>query len=137
MTRERLATAYDALAEAYAQVAHELRGIQQPGVHPTSPPVDDLPPLPAYTPRPEPDPSEDLRDVALKATGGELVTPDHALGRCPTHDTPWTVKDGGISRVGRPFEAFWKCAERDADGYCNEKPIPAWKNSHPIRVVAA
>jgi hypothetical protein len=65
------------------------------------------------------------------------AAPNAALGVCPVHRTAWTVKDAGISKNGKPYRAFWKCSERDEDGYCNEKPTKAWADSHPIRLTAA
>ena len=59
-----------------------------------------------------------------------------ALGVCPVHHVSWTVKAGGISKNGKPYRAFWKCAIRDDEGYCNEKPTKAWADSHPIPLEA-
>ena len=56
-----------------------------------------------------------------------------ALGVCPTHRTAWTVKQGGISKAGKPYSAFYKCSGKNDDGsYCSQKPVKAWADSHPI-----
>lgn len=62
---------------------------------------------------------------------------DAGLGICPVHGTRWTVKEAGVSKAGKPFRAFWKCAERDDNGYCNEKPQRIWQDTHPIPEGAA
>lgn len=110
MSRERLAAAYDALAEAYAQVAHELRGTEQPVAEGASA-------------------NPHTRSSAPAA-------PNTALGVCPTHRVAWTVKQGGISKNGKPYRPFWRCNEKDANGYCSEKPSKAWADSHPIQTEA-
>ena len=72
------------------------------------------------------------------AAGAEAVPPAASapLGACPVHRVAWVVKDGGISKAGKPYPPFWKCKERDENGYCNEKPSKAWTDSHPIEVRA-
>src|SRR5688500_18184495 len=47
---------------------------------------------------------------------------DQGLGKCPTHGTAWTIKAGGISKNGKAYPAFWRCAQKDGDAFCNEKP---------------
>ena len=104
MSRERLATAYDNLAEAYAAVALELRG--------TDSPEREVPPRPAPAP----------------------AQPNTALGKCPKHGIPWTVKEGGVSKAGKSYGPFWKCNEKDASeerGYCAQKPDYGWVKTHP------
>jgi hypothetical protein len=81
MSRERLANAYDELAEAYAQVAHELRGVDAPGqsgesVPPRAPAPAALPPLQ----------DEEVLDTVLSATGGEVVFDKNV---CPKHRVPF------------------------------------------------
>lgn len=61
---------------------------------------------------------------------------DAGLGLCPVHGTPWIIKPAGVSKAGKRYSAFYKCAERDADGFCNEKPQQIWQDSHPIREAA-
>ena len=118
MTRERLANAFDAAAEALAQLALELRGTEPEAARasvPASPAVGAAgTPLPAA-----PDP---------------LAT---VLSQCPDHQTAWTVKAGGISKNGKPYPAFWRCNERTDGEYCQKRPTEAWAKSHPIQMVAA
>lgn len=62
---------------------------------------------------------------------------DAVLSECPVHFTPWTVKEGGISKAGKPYRAFWKCNGTNADGtYCSKKPVKAWADSHPAEAAA-
>lgn len=62
---------------------------------------------------------------------------DAGLGICPIHGKRWTVKPAGVSKAGKPYSAFYKCAERDENGYCNEKPQRIWQDTHPIPEGAA
>lgn len=73
---------------------------------------------------------------AAVAEAGDSPPASAPLGACPVHHVAWVVKDGGISKNGKPYPAFWKCKERDEQGYCNEKPSKAWADSHPIQVHA-
>ena len=60
---------------------------------------------------------------------------ENVLGQCPTHQKNWTVKEGGVSKAGKSYNAFWKCGEKDEStrsGYCDKKPVKAWVDSHPI-----
>jgi len=122
----RLADAYEEqaalfarLAEATAQVAHELRGIDSPvartGVESGAEGATARPPSPSSAPDP-------LSVV---------------LSQCPDHQVAWTVKDGGIGRNGQPYPAFWRCNERTDGEYCKKRPTAAWAKSHPIETVAA
>ena len=115
MTREAVASALDEAAEALARAAHALRGMEP------SARAD----VPASVP-------------AGAAAGAGAVPPAASapLGACPVHRVAWVVKDGGISKAGKPYPPFWKCKERDENGYCNEKPSKAWTDSHPIEVRA-
>lgn len=114
MSRERLAAAYEALAEAYGQVAHELRS------NDSAPVRADVPAAGVSAP------------TAPAPADTQAAHVNAALGVCPTHRTAWTVKQGGISKAGKPYSAFWKCSQKDADGYCPQKPVKAWTDSHPI-----
>lgn len=111
MSRERLADAYDALAEAYAQVAHELRGSIEP-------------------PSGGPDAGHTAPAGAAGVAPPAPAAPSSPLGVCPKHKVGWTVKEGGISKLGKPYKAFWKCSERDDDGYCDQKPDRSWAATH-------
>jgi hypothetical protein len=70
-------------------------------------------------------------DVAV--TRGRSTSEKEAVqSQCPVHFKPWTVKEGGISKNGKPYSAFWKCNGKNQDGsYCSKKPTPAWVKSHP------
>jgi hypothetical protein len=114
MTREDVASALDRAAEALAEAAHALRGSEPDAARASVPAAEGSAPQPSAP-----------------------AAPNAALGVCPVHRTAWTVKDAGISKNGKPYRAFWKCSERDEDGYCNEKPTKAWADSHPIRLTAA
>lgn len=60
------------------------------------------------------------------------------LGKCPVHGKPWSVKPAGVSpRTKEPYDAFWKCAEKDDDTYCKQKPQKIWRDLHPIPGAAA
>lgn len=129
MNTERLARGWNLIAEGAAEIALAYESIAQPaaGVVPPSAPApvasidDDLPPLlddygaPVDAPR--------AAEKADKAP----------LGVCPIHRTGWTVKAGGISKAGKPYQAFYKCSGKLDDGtYCKQKPTKAWADSHPI-----
>jgi len=61
---------------------------------------------------------------------------DAGLGKCPVHGISWTIKEGGMSRNGKPYKAFWKCSEKDGDTFCNEKPQKIWADTHPAERAA-
>ena len=123
MSREAVATALDEAAEALARAAHALRGMEPASREavpaPSGAAVAGGGGVPQVNPPPAPAPA-----------------PTTALGMCPIHRVAWVVKDGGISKNGKPYKAFWKCKERDENGYCNERPTKAWADSHPIPVRA-
>jgi hypothetical protein len=54
------------------------------------------------------------------------------LGECPVHQTAWVLKEGGVSgKTGKPYKAFWKCDEKNADGtWCQKKPALEWVRTH-------
>jgi hypothetical protein len=91
------------------------------------------------------EPSAARADVSERVPSAPAASPEavppaasgQPLGACPVHRVAWVVKDGGISKNGKPYPAFWKCKERDENGYCNEKPAKAWADSHPIPLHAA
>lgn len=62
---------------------------------------------------------------------------DAGLGKCPIHGKPWSIKQAGVGRNGKPYEAFFKCSEKDGDTWCTQKPQKIWRDTHPIREVAA
>lgn len=117
---ERMARGWGLIAEGAMELSLAYSAIEQRSLGTAD---SDLPPLP---------PLEDPDDVPpLKPQV------DAGLGKCPIHGKPWTIKAAGVSKAGKPYSAFYKCAERDADGYCKEKPQPIWVQTHPIREGAA
>lgn len=64
--------------------------------------LEDAPPLPI------PVPSRTLAD---------------GPGTCPDHHVPFTWKEAGVNKQGVPYDGFYKCGEKNADGsYCRRKP---------------
>jgi hypothetical protein len=42
---------------------------------------------------------------------------------CPIHGVPFTYKEAGVSKAGKPYDGFWKCDGKLEDGsFCKEKP---------------
>lgn len=63
--------------------------------------------------------------------GAAAPAAEAALSRCPYHDTPWEIRPAGVSKAGKPYQAFWKCDGKETDGsYCKRKPVKAWADSH-------
>lgn len=55
------------------------------------------------------------------------------LGVCPDHGTAWKAVPGGVSRTtGKPYSAFYACANRD----CKKRPVKAWTDAHPLAAAA-
>jgi hypothetical protein len=117
MSRERLATAYDNLAEAYAQVALELRGVDSPPAAPS---------LPA------------ARPVAAGAGAPALVRPS-TFTACPKHgkdfhpskNTEWPAYCSAMTD-----DPAWGKPKQDRDGnsvlYCRitSKNAGEWAAVH-------
>lgn len=56
-------------------------------------------------------------------------------GACGQHGTPWTLKPAGVSKAGKPYNAFYTCTGKNADGsYCREKPGAKWVASQKAPV---
>jgi hypothetical protein len=119
MSREEVASALDRAAEALAEAAHALRAIEPPAASAGVP--DSLPAASAAGDVPAPA-ARPLQEQHVAA----------ALGVCPVHRTAWTVKDAGVGKNGKPYKAFWKCSGKTDGVYCNEKPVKAWQDTHPI-----
>lgn len=123
-----------AIAAALRQLAD---AIESPGAGGSAP----RPPAPAFTeddlpPLPPLEQYEPVRE-RVHAAAARAESAEDTLGRCPVHNVPWTVKPSGVSKAGKPYRAFWKCAERDGDTYCDQKPVKVWQDSHPPRESAA
>ena len=59
----------------------------------------------------------------------DMPPPEHAdadLGEppiCPDHNVEFTWKEGGVSKAGKPYDGFWRCTQKTADGgYCKARP---------------
>ena len=77
--------------------------------------------------------------LAAGAAGPPPAAPDTLatiLSECPDHQVPWTVKEGGISRNGKSYPAFWRCTEKTDGEYCQKRPTEAWAKSHPAERAA-
>jgi hypothetical protein len=75
-----------------------------------------------------PAPADDLPDLPSEPAAKSR---DQVFAECPVHFKPWTVKEGGISKAGKPYKAFWKCNGTNSDGtYCNKKPDASWVRAH-------
>jgi hypothetical protein len=158
MSRQRLADAFNELAIAADHVASELRELDSPadraGVAGTEGAPRSSVPVPSFDELPP----EGFMDKVLEVTGGTeeparavlvdapetsraqpVLKPqvDAGLGKCPVHGKPWKVKAAGVSKAGKPFNAFWRCAEKDGDAWCDQKPQKIWKDLHPIPEGAA
>jgi hypothetical protein len=69
--------------------------------------------------------------VTPEAGSARPAPADDLFSQCPNHQQPWTVKEGGISKNGKPYKAFWKCNGKNSDGsFCNKKPDPSWVRGH-------
>ena len=118
---ERLARGWGLIAEGAMEISLAYSAIEPAGARAPAVP-DSVPTAPAAR--------------AAGAAPPASAAPSSALGVCPVHHTAWTVKAGGISKNGKPYPAFWKCAIRDDQGYCDQKPTKAWADSHPIPLEA-
>ena len=66
------------------------------------------PDAPAHAPLPVPPP---MRPLAA------------GPGDCPVHHVPFTWKEGGVSKAGKPYDGFYKCGEKNPDGsFCTQRP---------------
>lgn len=112
MSRERLAAAYDALAEASAQVAHELRGAtnEQPAAG------ERAPSSPAPAPKPD------------TTSWGQVA--------CPKHGVPFEKGQYGEYCKQKTDDPAWGKEKTDRDGnkvfWCRITPknAPQWVAIH-------
>ena len=87
---------------------------------------------------PQNDPHAAVMDAATRQALAQEDenTPDPLFdtGKCPAHETSWSVQQGGISKATqKPYKAFYKCAGKTPDGkFCPEKPSAEWTAAHPI-----
>jgi hypothetical protein len=52
-----------------------------------------------------------------------------AEGECPDHRTPWSFKPAGISKAGKPYNAFYACGGKSGGEFCKRKPSITWVNA--------
>lgn len=132
MNKSKMAGALNAISVGFGELAE---AIMEEGVAPVLAAPSTLSVEPPWTQEaaamPDFPPSE-YEDLPVAAT----PQTETVLGRCPKHDLAWTVKPAGVSKTGKPYSAFWKCAGRDDDGFCNRKPVKAWADAHPAERAA-
>ena len=68
-------------------------------------------------------PSVSTSDVAVAAA---ML---FAEGECPDHRTAWSFKPAGISKAGKPYNAFHACSGKSNGTFCQRKPSIAWVNA--------
>lgn len=122
----RIAEALLKFSEAAAELAYAFGDENTPQDGVASPPA----PIRAATPI----------DAELEAARPVARIPQAATDSaafCPVHGTRWTIRPAGVSKVGKPYNAFYKCDEKDGDAWCQQKPPKAWVDAHPIRGAAA
>ena len=68
-------------------------------------------------------PSVSTNDVAVAAA---ML---FAEGECPDHRTAWSFKPAGISKAGKPYNAFHACSGKTNGTFCQRKPSIAWVNA--------
>ncbi len=52
-----------------------------------------------------------------------------AEGECPDHRTAWQFKPAGVSKAGKPYNAFYACGGKSDGQFCKRKPSLAWVNA--------
>jgi hypothetical protein len=52
-----------------------------------------------------------------------------AEGECPEHRTAWSFKPAGVSKAGKPYNAFYACSGKSNGTFCQRKPSIAWVNA--------
>jgi hypothetical protein len=52
-----------------------------------------------------------------------------AEGECPEHRTAWSFKPAGVSKMGKPYNAFYACGGKTDGQFCKRKPSIAWLNA--------
>lgn len=125
MNTTKVAAALNTISLAFGELAEALSdGTAPVPAAPSALPALSDADFPPFIPTDE-SPYEPL------AVAGPIESP--MLSHCPTHDTPWTVKPGGVSKAGKAYNAFWKCDGKNPDGtWCTKKPVRAWADAHPL-----
>jgi hypothetical protein len=117
MSREKLAQAFDAFAEAAASVAHELRASDAAGTEV---------PSTASVPAPTRSQEDDL----------PLMTADIDKSRCPSHLREWNTGKFGAYCSSRSDDPVWsKANKKTGDTYCSITPenAPEWLRIHGLQ----
>jgi hypothetical protein len=78
-----------------------------------------------------------LSVASVKASQPSVSTSDVAVaaamlfaeGECPDHRTAWSFKPAGISKAGKPYNAFYACSGKSNGTFCQRKPSIAWTNA--------
>jgi hypothetical protein len=146
MNTKDVALALDKIAEGFAalSIAIETPSAGLPSATAVQPEAKAgaVPPLPLapagnLPPSFEELPPEEMFAESINPQETRPVLSDAGLGYCPVHRKPWGIKAAGVSKAGQPYDAFYKCVERDGNTFCKEKPGHAWRDSHPIQSGAA
>ena len=78
-----------------------------------------------------------LSVASVKASQPSVSTNDVAVaaamlfaeGECPDHRTAWSFKPAGVSKLGKPYNAFYACGGKSDGQFCKRKPSIAWVNA--------
>ena len=126
MSRERLALAYDNLAQAYAAVAAELRA-PDPSVARADVPSG-VPAAPAAGAVEVPTSAAPLHDLGPVSTRTPPPT-ESAYMKCPAHDREWLKGRYGDYCPSPSDDPDWS----NDKGYCKVTPrsAAAWVRKHP------
>lgn len=140
MNTEKIAKGWALIAEGAMELSLAYESIDSPVARAGATGTEGAKafPPPSSVPVPSFDelPPDDFIEQVERVTGGTVEPPlkpqvDAGLGKCPIHGKPWTIKAAGVGKKGA-YDAFWKCAEKDDDGYCTQKPQKIWRDTHPI-----
>lgn len=144
---EKLARGWGLIAEGAMEISLAYSAIEPAGARPAVP--DSVPTAPAAGAAGVPPASaapttpsfDELPPEGFDVSATPALAPqvDAGLGKCPVHGKRWSIKPAGISpRTKEPYDAFYRCAEKDEDGgYCKQKPQKIWRDTHPIPGAAA
>ncbi len=74
---------------------------------------------------------------SVKASQPSVLSTDVAVaaamlfaeGECPDHRTAWSFKPAGVSKAGKPYNAFYACSGKSNGTFCQRKPSIAWVNA--------
>jgi hypothetical protein len=127
------------LSMAYASIDPPLARSGVPASLPAAVPEAGVPPPVSGPSFDELPPEEDFGPTEYapsRAESGLHPQVEAGLGKCPVHGISWKIKEGGISKNGKPYKAFWKCSEKDGNTFCNEKPQKIWADTHPAERAA-